>query len=96
VTFDTHNIDTADTSLTRTSYYLSSKPTFFGSCAWPWINPLGASQATRVLKLPAKERYLGLTTCSGGGSDTTPPAAPTGVTISRPNTPMNLHLVGGP
>ena len=96
VTFDTHNIDTADTSLTRTSYYLSSKPTFFGSCAWPWINPLGASQATRVLKLPAKERYLGLTTCSGGGSDTTPPAAPTGVTIGRPNTPMNLHLVGGP
>jgi len=29
-----------------------------------------------------------------GGADTTPPAAPTGVQISQPVTPENLHFVG--
>ncbi len=36
------------------SLYLSSKPAFFGSYNWPWVDPTGA---TRVYQLPAKERY---------------------------------------
>ena len=35
------------------SFYLTSKPPFFGSNAWPWVNPTTGSAGT----LPAKARY---------------------------------------
>ena len=36
------------------SFYLTSKPAFFGSNEWPWVNPLGT---TKLYTLPAKARY---------------------------------------
>lgn len=36
------------------SLYLTSKPAFFGSLTWPWVDPLGA---TKLYTLPAKARY---------------------------------------
>lgn len=39
------------------SLYLGAKPAFFGTYAWPWVNPAGASDAERVKTLPAKARY---------------------------------------
>jgi hypothetical protein len=36
------------------SLYLTSRPTFFGSNVWPWVDPLGA---TKTYTLPAKARY---------------------------------------
>ena len=35
------------------SFYLSSKPAFFGARTWPWVNPLSGA----VLVLPAKARF---------------------------------------
>jgi hypothetical protein len=35
------------------SFYLTAKPAFFGSNAWPWVNPLTGQTTT----LPAKARY---------------------------------------
>lgn len=46
------------------SFYLSSKPAFFGSCTWPWIDPTGT---TKVYTLPAKARFDG-TPCGSGGT----------------------------
>ena len=39
------------------SLYLQSKPAFFGSYAWPWVDPAGTSNEERVKTLPAKARY---------------------------------------
>jgi hypothetical protein len=39
------------------SLYLSSKPAFFGSNPWPWVDPEAGTQATRVQVLPAKVRF---------------------------------------
>lgn len=39
------------------SFYLASKPAFFGSMTWPWVVPTASTPATRVLTLPAKARY---------------------------------------
>ena len=39
------------------SFYLTAKPAFFGAYPWPWVNPTGATAATRVFTLPAKARY---------------------------------------
>jgi hypothetical protein len=36
------------------SLYKTAKPAFFGSNAWPWVDPLGA---TKIHTLPAKARY---------------------------------------
>jgi hypothetical protein len=36
------------------SMYLASKPGFFGSLTWPWVDPTGS---TKTYSLPAKERY---------------------------------------
>ena len=36
------------------SLYLSSKPSFFGSHSWPWVDPTGS---TKLGTLPARERY---------------------------------------
>jgi hypothetical protein len=38
------------------SYYLSSKPDFFGNCTWPWVDPTGS---TKVHTLPARARFDG-------------------------------------
>jgi hypothetical protein len=36
------------------SLYLTSKPAFFGSNAWPWVDPTGA---TKLYTLPARARF---------------------------------------
>ena len=36
------------------SLYLTSKPAFFGSYTWPWVNPLGTP---KLYTLPARARY---------------------------------------
>jgi hypothetical protein len=36
------------------SLYLSSKPAFFGSNPWPWIDPTGT---TKLATLPARARF---------------------------------------
>jgi hypothetical protein len=36
------------------SLYLTGKPAFFGSMAWPWVDPVGP---TKVATLPAKARF---------------------------------------
>ena len=36
------------------SLYLAAKPVFFGSLAWPWVDPVGT---TKVATLPAKARF---------------------------------------
>jgi uncharacterized membrane protein len=36
------------------SLYLTSKPTFFGTCTWPWVDPAGQ---TKVHTLPARTRF---------------------------------------
>src|SRR5205085_12112988 len=38
------------------SLYLTSKPAFFGHCAWPWIDPLALA---KVNVLPARARFDG-------------------------------------
>ena len=35
------------------SFYLLSRPPFFGANAWPWVNPVSGQTTT----LPAKARY---------------------------------------
>jgi hypothetical protein len=39
------------------SFYLVNKPAFFGSYAWPWVDPTATTAAARVGTLPAKARY---------------------------------------
>jgi hypothetical protein len=39
------------------SLYLTSKPAFFGSLPWPWVDPAGATPSDRVNTLPARARY---------------------------------------
>jgi hypothetical protein len=36
------------------SLYLTSKPAFFGSNPWPWVDPSGT---TKVATLPARARF---------------------------------------
>jgi len=36
------------------SLYLNSKPAFFGSNVWPWVDPFGS---TKTYTLPAKARF---------------------------------------
>lgn len=62
------------------SLYLTSKPAFFGSCSWPWVDPLGS---TKVAVLPARARFDGNTNACGSSTVTPAPlAAPTGLRIS--------------
>jgi len=59
------------------SMYLTSKPAFFGTMAWPWVDPIGA---TKLLTLPAKARYDAgqpFAPAPGGVS----PSAPTALTV---------------
>jgi hypothetical protein len=41
-------------SLLPNSMYMAGKPPFFGTLAWPWVDPLGV---TKTFALPAKARY---------------------------------------
>jgi hypothetical protein len=59
----------------KNSMYYSSKPSFFGSCAWPAFGP-DLNPITN--KLPAKARYEGDTSCNSGSA----PAAPTSLTAT--------------
>jgi hypothetical protein len=45
-----------------TSYYLTSKPSFFGSCTWP---PIGSDLMPMDGTIPAKVRYEGGSLCNG-------------------------------
>jgi len=64
------------------SMYLTSKPGFFGSLAWPWVEPTASTATGRVKVLPAKARF------DAGrpvdfGPPPPPPGAPTGVRVTR-------------
>jgi hypothetical protein len=59
----------------KNSMYYSSKPAFFGNCAWPAFGP-DLSPVTRTL--PAKARYDGSSAC-----DSSAPTAPTNLRIIR-------------
>jgi hypothetical protein len=53
--------DAAVTSQTvPDSLYLTQKPAFFGTNAWPWVNPAATNAAERTRVLPAKERFKAL------------------------------------
>jgi hypothetical protein len=39
------------------SLYLTSKPAFFGTDVWPWVEPTGATDTARLGTLPAKVRF---------------------------------------
>jgi hypothetical protein len=54
------------------SYYLVSKPAFFGSCAWP---PIGPDLNPMVNTLPAKARYDGSSICGGDSNSLAVPKA---------------------
>ena len=45
------------------SLYLTSKPAFFGSRTWPWVNPTGTS---KLYTLPARARFDAGTPSPGG------------------------------
>jgi len=49
------------------SLYLTSKPAFFGTCIWPWVDPTGE---TKVHTLPARARFD-----AGRPNDTSPCSA---------------------
>jgi hypothetical protein len=56
------------------SYYLTSKPSFFGSSAWPAIGP---GLSPMVGSLPAKDRYDGVS------PDILSPSPPSGLTVTQ-------------
>ena len=64
------------------SLYLTSKPAFFGSLTWPWVDPLGA---TKLHTLPARARYEGgsgsqtLTVTRAGAGSGTVSSSPAGI-----------------
>jgi hypothetical protein len=43
----------------QNSLYLTAKPAFFGSCPWPWVDPVTGA----VYNLPAKARFEGANPC---------------------------------
>ena len=56
------------------SLYLASKPAFFGSYTWPWVDPVGS---TRLYTLPARARFDAGTPFAGPPGETPPvPVAP--------------------
>lgn len=57
------NIRTAASASVPSSYYLGSAPSFFGTCAWPWVDATGG---TKLATLPAYARYQ-----AGQPNDTT-------------------------
>lgn len=51
------------------SLYLSSKPAFFGSNPWPWVDPTGS---TPLATLPARQRFERSSAGSANGNATRP------------------------
>src|SRR2546430_601497 len=68
------------------SLYLSSKPAFFGSYTWPWVDPTGS---TKLYILPAKARYDAGTPFLLPVTNPPPPAATGSVSIN------DLNIVEG-
>src|SRR2546430_12375957 len=64
------------------SLYLSSKPAFFGSYTWPWVDPTGS---TKLYILPAKARYDAGTPFLLPVTNPPPPAATGSVSINDVN-----------
>ena len=64
------NWDRTATTLPN-SLYLAAKPAFFGSCTWPWVDPIGA---TKLYTLPARARFDGNTSACSGSSVPSAPA----------------------
>lgn len=52
-----NQIDKNPSGSLPSSLYLSSKPAFFGSLYWPWVNPFGSTENERIRTLPAKARF---------------------------------------
>jgi hypothetical protein len=63
----------------RNSMYYTSKPSFFGGCAWP---PFGPEGNPSIGTLPAKARFEGDTSC---GTAATKPTPPSGLTVTTVN-----------
>jgi hypothetical protein len=59
------------------SLYLTGKPAFMGTCAWPWVDPTGT---TKLHTLPARARFDGNPDACGTASQKTP------------NSPTNLRI----
>jgi hypothetical protein len=59
------------------SYYLTSKPSWFGSLAWPPIEPSNPTYSRSWTNVPAGYRYVYGVEPAPGGPDLTPPSAPT-------------------
>jgi chitodextrinase len=73
------------------SLYLSSKPLWFGTLAWPAFGPDVKNEDYKAI--PAGYRYeLGIDPPSGASADTTPPSV-TNVTLSTSNVTGNSALV---
>ena len=53
------------------SLYYTSKPGYFGNCAWP---PYGSDLSPLTGTLPAKDRYQGGSACSSGSAAPTAPS----------------------
>lgn len=73
------------------SLYLTSKPTFFGPYAWPWVEPTASSPSSRVMTLPAKARYdagmpFGMTAVAVTADVTSPQPAGTPITLTATGT----------
>jgi hypothetical protein len=56
-----NQVDSRPAASLPDSLYLTGKPAFFGSSPWPWVNPLGATNAERVGTLPAHARFVART-----------------------------------
>jgi hypothetical protein len=65
-----------------TSLYLTSKPTFFGSCSWPWVEPTTGTLST----LPAKARFEagspGAEVGCAASTNPPPPPPPSGTPVT--------------
>jgi hypothetical protein len=63
------------------SYYLSSAPAYFGTLAWPPVDPGNPAYSMSYTNIPAGYR---LVTGSDPSSATTPPPAPSNLTLVAP------------
>lgn len=70
----------------KESMYYASKPSFFGSCAWPPYGP-GTGGAPLTSNLPAKEWYLNSAVCAASGNNVSAAAA-----VSLQITPLSERL----
>lgn len=81
VTYHTNNIVNIADRVIPSSYYLSSKPTFFGGLTWPPYDPANPTFNSPT-NIPAGYRYAFGVNPPGGGGPT------------KPAPPSNLRVVG--